>query len=232
MNKREIISDGDKAYVPLTKGFVAVIDAADVHLVNGFNWTAMVRPRTVYAKRHVRTGDGTRTTILLHRVIAATPDGMQTDHRDGNGLNNTRDNLRNATHAENQRNQRLSIASTSGFKGVHWHKREKAWTAQIKCGGKAHNLGSFASAEAAAAAYAEASAALHGEFGRAWAAPERATAGRHFGRRDMKPIDEIRALKTVADCHEWRKRQGELDSMTHLALLVRIDALRKPEVGQ
>lgn len=48
----------------------------------------------------------------------------------------------------------------------------------------------------------------------------------------MRPIDEIRALQTVAACHEWRKRQGELDSMTYLALLQRIDALRKVEGGK
>lgn len=45
----------------------------------------------------------------------------------------------------------------------------------------------------------------------------------------MRPIDEIRTLKTVADCHEWRKRNGDMDSMTYLALLTRIDALRKLE---
>lgn len=48
----------------------------------------------------------------------------------------------------------------------------------------------------------------------------------------MRPIDEIRALKTVADAHDWRKRNGDMDSMTYLALLTRIDALRKLEAAQ
>ena len=48
----------------------------------------------------------------------------------------------------------------------------------------------------------------------------------------MRAIDEIRALKTVAECHEWRKRNGDMDSMTYLALLTRIDALRKQEAAQ
>lgn len=47
----------------------------------------------------------------------------------------------------------------------------------------------------------------------------------------MKPLQELKTLQIVAECHEWRKRQGELDSMTCLALLVRIDALRKVEGG-
>lgn len=53
-----------------------------------------------------------------------------------------------------------------------------------------------------------------------------------FAEDTMRPIDEIRKLKTVADCHEWRKRNGDMDSMTYLALLQRIDALRKLEAGQ
>lgn len=47
----------------------------------------------------------------------------------------------------------------------------------------------------------------------------------------MRPIDEIRSLPTVAACHDWRKRNGEMDSMTYLALLMRIDALRKLEAA-
>jgi hypothetical protein len=45
-------------------------------------------------------------------------------------------------------------------------------------------------------------------------------------------LSQIRALKTVAEAHAWRKAAGELDSMEYLALIVRIDALRKAEVGQ
>lgn len=48
----------------------------------------------------------------------------------------------------------------------------------------------------------------------------------------MKPLQELKTLQTVAECHEWRKRQGELDSMAYLALLQRIEALRKAEGGQ
>lgn len=44
--------------------------------------------------------------------------------------------------------------------------------------------------------------------------------------------DEIRNLRTVAECHAWRAKQGELTSQAYLALLARIDALRKWETGQ
>ncbi len=45
----------------------------------------------------------------------------------------------------------------------------------------------------------------------------------------MTRLDQIRALQSVAQAHEWRKAAGELNSMEYLALFVRIEALRKLE---
>ena len=69
--------------------------------------------RTVYA-----VGGDRGRTVLLHRVIAGTPVGMETDHRDRDGLNNRRSNLRNATIAQNRQNAAISADNTSGVKGV------------------------------------------------------------------------------------------------------------------
>jgi len=49
---------------------------------------------------------------------------------------------------------------------------------------------------------------------------------------DMTQAEEVRHLKAVEECHKWRAAQGNLNSMTYLALLTRIDALRKLEAGQ
>ena len=57
---------------------------------------------------------GIADTVLLHRVIAGTPVGMETDHRDRDGLNNRRNNLRNATIAQNRQNAAISADNTSG----------------------------------------------------------------------------------------------------------------------
>lgn len=113
--KRQIITIGQFAYIPLTQGYVATIDAADLHLVDGYTWTAIVRPYTVYA---YRKDPGTGKNVHLHRVIMGDPEGLTVDHRDGNGLNNTRSNLRSATKAQNNRNQRVTPRNTSGVKGV------------------------------------------------------------------------------------------------------------------
>lgn len=105
-----------------------------------------------------------------HRVVwaivtGAWPDG-EIDHVDLVRHNNRQDNLRSASRSENLRNAGLSKRNTSGFKGVSWARRDKKWRAEIALNGRTKVLGMFATPEEASAAYAKASAELHGEFGR------------------------------------------------------------------
>lgn len=88
------------------------------------------------------------------------------DHIDGNGLNNTRVNLRVANSTENARNTRLRKDNTSGFKGVTWHKKNRKWRAVIKVDGGQKHLGMFDTLEAAYAAYCKAALHYFGEFAR------------------------------------------------------------------
>jgi len=162
---RPITIEGNRAYITLTQGYVAIIDATDVPLVEGKNWWALVVRNTVYAVRGDRAG-GKWRSIRLHRVIMDAPDGMQVDHISGDGLDCRRANMRWATRAQNNHNQRLSRNNTSGFKGVCWHNSRQKWCAHIKIDGKQIYLGLFTSPESAHAAYSEASARLHGDYGR------------------------------------------------------------------
>ena len=157
---RQIRVEGKIAFVPLTQGQEAIIDAADVHLVEGVNWCAAFS-----SKFYVRRKAG-KTTILIHRVILTAPDGMDVDHIDGNGLDNRRANIRMATTSQNMHNQCIPKNNTSGFKGVGWVQRCRKWRAYIALNGKQIHLGHYDTHEAAHAAYCEASARLHGEFGR------------------------------------------------------------------
>lgn len=161
---REIRIEGDVAYVPLTKGLEAVIDAEDVHLFSPFNWFAIEQSHTSYAARH--TPRPNRVFIRMHMVLTPVPDGFQVDHIDGNGLNNRRSNLRVATVAENAHNRKKPANNSSGFKGVHWRKSECKWVARIMVRGVRMNLGHFDDPKSAHDAYCEASKHLHGEFGR------------------------------------------------------------------
>lgn len=167
---RPIRVEGNVAYVTLTKGYVAVIDAADVHLVERHTWkvshdTRDGRSRTVYAICHGNS-DGRRFTLRMHRLLVDASKSDVVDHKDGDGLNNCRANLRVATPSENRFNQRCRSDSSSGVKGVHWDKGRGKWQVKIKANGRAVHLGRFDDMEAAAAAYAAASAKLHGDYGR------------------------------------------------------------------
>jgi hypothetical protein len=94
------------------------------------------------------------------------PPGYVVDHIDGDPLNNRRDNMRIVTSSENSWNQKISKANKSGYKGVCFAAREGRWRAQIRKNKRQYMLGYFKDPADAAAAYAAASAELHGEHGR------------------------------------------------------------------
>jgi hypothetical protein len=166
---RPVRIEGDVAYILLTRGHEAVIDAVDLPLVNQFRWAAKEDRfpdgsiQTIYVHRTIRTA-GRQSTEWMHRVLTDAPRGLVVDHIDGNGLNNRRSNLRVVTHAQNCLNRRISRNNTAGLKGVT--QRGESWLAQISLLGRRIHLGKFDSAAAAHEAYARAAADLHGEFAR------------------------------------------------------------------
>ena len=165
---RPICIIGKTAFVLLTQGKVAVIDAADVHLVQGRNWFTARSRSTFYARTNTPrlTKNAAQGFLLLHRVIMDAPDHLQVDHEDGDGLNCRRSNMRLATNAQNGMNKRRVSATMSGKKGVTWHCRQHKWNARIMAHGVMHNLGSFSELADAKAAYDLASKRLHGQFSR------------------------------------------------------------------
>lgn len=150
--------------IQLTKGYVALVDDVDFWLVSQFNWRPTKSPkgRTYYA---VADSGGQR--FRMHRLILGSPRrDLEVDHRDGNGLNNCRSNLRLATHNQNTFNTRAHVDSVSRFKGVWFNKntKGKAWAAEIFCRGRKHWIGSFSTEIEAAMAYDSKARELHGEF--------------------------------------------------------------------
>ncbi len=161
---RPIRVEGNIAYVTLTKGHEAVIDAADAAMVAAYNWFAVTKRSGVYAARRGEQG----RTVYLHRQLSGPPDGMLVDHINGVTLDNRRCNLRFATPSQNQHNQKRSRANRSGLKGAHWASSRKKWAATIAIGGKRVWLGYYETPEEAHMAYRSASLEVHGRFGR-WA---------------------------------------------------------------
>lgn len=162
---RPIRIEGDIAYVTLTRGYEAIIDAADVPLVIGPCWLAEVSGKTVYAAR-TEQRSGIKRRIYMHHVICPPPAGMEVDHRDCNGMNNRRSNLRPATRQQNVCNQMVRRDNLAGVRGVTFFKPAQKWRSQISFNGKRRFLGYFDTIDGAKEAYARASAELHGDFGR------------------------------------------------------------------
>ncbi len=81
--------------------------------------------------------------------------GYQIDHRDGNGLNNTRDNLRHVTVRQNQQNRR-NINKSSIYPGVCRIKNSGKWCATICINGKNKRLGNYNTEREAFNAYLKA----------------------------------------------------------------------------
>lgn len=116
------------------------------------------------------TGNIFKRGFRAHRVIWAMHFGAwpeaEIDHVNGDRADNRIANLRPATSLENKKNTKKSVANSSGRKGVYWHKGAGRWLAQIVSDGRHNYLGLFDDLEEAGAAYARASAELHGKFGR------------------------------------------------------------------
>jgi hypothetical protein len=148
--------------VPLSRGLVAVIDDedADAVLAHG-KWHTHSGRRTFYAARNVRRDDGSRTLLLLHTFLTGW---SRVDHRNGDGLDNRRVNLRPTSVAGNQRNQSRRVNNASGYKGVV--ATGNRWRAEITCNYEARHLGLFLDPISAARAYDAAARELHGAFAR------------------------------------------------------------------
>ena len=73
-----------------------------------------------------------------------------TDHINGDGLDNKISNIRYATTTENCRNRRVPSNNKSGIIGVSWEKKVSKWRVRISHNGKLLCLGLFSNLQSAA----------------------------------------------------------------------------------
>jgi len=163
------IDFGDTVGVPLTQGFIAIIDRIDIDLAYK-TWSSCIpKKRKVYAGR-----DENGIRVYLHHMIYERIAGRKlnkgetVDHIDVNPLNNRRNNLRLATSAQQMYNKPRMSNNKSGYKGVHFcpNLPFHPWTAVVTKAGKRFNLGYFSTPEEAYHAYCEKAKELFGEFAR------------------------------------------------------------------
>lgn len=156
---------------------IALIDDDDYDLISAYNWFVLIKKHTTY----VLTKLGNGHAISMHRLICNFPDNMVIDHKDGNGLNNQRSNLRICTTQQNQMNKKKrSILKSSIYKGVTLMvnkrvctgrsrdfsvlKKYYTWRAMIMLNGKKVRIGTFKTEIEAAIAYDKTAKIYHGEF--------------------------------------------------------------------
>lgn len=162
--------------IPLTQGLFAQVGDEDYDYLNQFKWHAKREGKMTYAVRNGPRDKITRkqTKIRMHRLILLLSGKWnideynnsknQTDHKDGSGINNQRENVRPCTNQQNAFNRGISTANTSGLKGASWAKTMSKWNASIKIDGKRSNLGYFNTKEEAALTYNKVAKELHGDF--------------------------------------------------------------------
>ncbi len=148
--------------IPLTQGQVALVDDEDYERVNQFKWCANICKHTTYAQRQITTL-GKVKTIKLHRFIMNVDDSkIEIDHKNGNGIDCQKSNLRTSTHLENLRNSTKRNGTHSIYKGVS--KSRNKHRAYINNNGKAIHIGVFYNEKEAAIAYDKKAIELFGEF--------------------------------------------------------------------
>src|SRR4051794_36992366 len=136
--------------IQLTQGKFAQIDPEDWPLVAPYKWYAKLDRSTgrfyAYNKSH---------RLIMHRLIMGAKKGQIVDHRDRDGLNNRRENLRPSDKYRNQMNRGKGKGS-SKYKGVSWNVRRGKWIVRFNWLGNDHYIGAFKDERHAAQAYNDA----------------------------------------------------------------------------
>lgn len=141
-------------------GLCVIVDDEDFDMLNQYTWH-------LASNGYATTFVGGRKNIkcvLMHRLLMNPSGDFEVDHRNGNKLDNRRDNLRLARRGENARNLRRHKKFSSRFKGVSWSADRHVWYARIHDNRKTIHLGQFSSEIQAALAYNDAALERFGEF--------------------------------------------------------------------
>lgn len=152
--------DSMPVYVPMTQGFVTLIDYQDFEIATRYSLypTALGHHRTRYATAYLKSE---RVGFLHEIILGKAPAGMQIDHENRDGLDNRRVNLRVVSNSVNKRNAPKYRKTPQGgvpssrYKGVTLSQpsRPRPWGARIRINSRLYKLGLFATEEQAATAY-------------------------------------------------------------------------------
>jgi hypothetical protein len=149
-------------FIKLTRGFISIVSIGDYPNLATRKWQATKSRQTYYAVR--TTMQGGKRHVQMHAEILGDRYSGFGDHKDRNGLDNWRGNLRVSTIQQNSFNRSITTNNSSGYKGVSWFSKTRKWRAVIRVNGVLISLGLFKLAEDAARAYDRAARKYFGEF--------------------------------------------------------------------
>lgn len=153
--------------VPLSRGLFAFVDAKDSKDVGRWLWSTSSPRRYTggfYARRNFGPDAEGQQYKSMHLYLMNPPAGMEVDHKNGEGLDNRRSNLRVCPHNHNMRNMRRWTKKSSKYKGVSWFKRDSRWRAYIVDANRQFHLGYFDDEVTAAETYDRAAKEMFGEY--------------------------------------------------------------------
>jgi hypothetical protein len=152
--------------IELTQGYLAIVDDEDFERINAFNWRALPSSDNIIYGARTEQKDNKVTNIMMHRLILGVTDkSLHVDHKNGNGLDNRKENLRLVTRNQNMRNlTRIRVNNTSGYRGVCFEKSSGKWMAYIYIDGKQKKLGRHLDPKDAARAFDNAAREIFGEY--------------------------------------------------------------------
>ena len=136
--------------IPLGKKEYALVSDEDFERLSQYSW-------------HLDSQGYAYTNVSMHRLLMDFPKDMFIDHKDGNRINNQRENIRICTPAQNQHNRLKQKNNTTGYIGVSFKERY-GYFSSIRDKGKTKFIGYFKNPIHAAMAYDIWAKELRGEY--------------------------------------------------------------------
>lgn len=155
------------SYIPVSQGkYTTIVDSDLFDFLSQWNWRLISGYASRSQKYRDENGKMKKKTIRMHSVINKTPQGMVTDHINGDKLDNRTSNLRSATRQQNQWNRKPGKNSITGIKGVSWCSQTNKWRVCITVNKSRKTIGFHNCIGKAINHYNEFAKEYHGEFAR------------------------------------------------------------------